>query len=96
MKSMRFIEGKLGVLWCKYCGREIEEQEIKPGTFKCEVCGRLLGYKQLIYPEGTIPVRDERPENESEPESGGDQSVREASAFEQSGTNPGLGRTERG
>jgi len=55
-------DGKLGLLWCKYCGREIEEKEIKPGTFKCEVCGRLLTFKELIYPEGTIPVIDERHE----------------------------------
>ena len=52
------------MLWCMYCGKDVDLKDIKPGTFKCQVCGRKVGYKRMMYPQGTILIWDEEEEDE--------------------------------
>jgi hypothetical protein len=48
------------VLWCGYCDKEIDIDKIALGTVSCPVCRRKLRWKELIWKEGCISMRQEK------------------------------------
>ena len=52
------------ILWCGYCDREVDIDKIPLGTVNCPVCRRRLRWKELIYKEGSVPMRQEKIEDE--------------------------------
>jgi hypothetical protein len=46
--------------WCHNCGKERLREHFVNGVPICQICGQKLMYRVVKYPDGTIPVVDER------------------------------------